>query len=117
MSSRLQLGMCMNLPEMQETQVQSLRREDPPEKDMATHSSTLAWRIPWTEEPGGLQAMGSQGLDATERLNRDHQVFVCAVELTTVEQKGIPQDDRQFPYLDYNSNKHTHLSKLIQLNT
>ena len=49
-----------NLPAVQETQVQSLGREDPLEKGMATHSSILAWRIPWTEEPGGLQSMGSQ---------------------------------------------------------
>ena len=48
------------LPTMQETQVQSLGREDPLEKEMAIHSSILAWRIPWTEEPGGLQSMGSQ---------------------------------------------------------
>ena len=45
---------------MQETQVQSLGWEDLLEKGMATHSSILAWRIPWTEEPGGLQSMGSQ---------------------------------------------------------
>ena len=45
---------------MQETQVRSLGGEDPLEKEMATHSSILAWSIPWTEEPGGLQAMGSQ---------------------------------------------------------
>ena len=45
---------------MQETWVQSLGREDPLEKKMATHSSILAWRIPWTEEPGGLQSTGSQ---------------------------------------------------------
>ena len=43
-----------------ETQVQSLGWKDPLEEDMATHSSLLAWRIPWTEEPGGLQSMGSQ---------------------------------------------------------
>ena len=43
---------------MQETQVQSLGQEDPLEKEMAAHSSILAWRIPWTEEPGGLQSMG-----------------------------------------------------------
>ena len=49
-----------NLPAMQETQVQSLGREDPLEKDLATHSRILAWKIPWTEEPGGLQSMGSQ---------------------------------------------------------
>ena len=45
---------------MQETQVPSLGREDPLEKGMAAHPSVLAWRIPWTEEPGGLQSMGSQ---------------------------------------------------------
>ena len=49
-----------NLPAMQETQVQSLGWEDPLEKEMETHSSLLAWRIPWTEEPGGLQSMGLQ---------------------------------------------------------
>ena len=47
-----------NLPAMRETQVQSLGQEDPLEKGMATHSSILAWRIPWTEEPGGLQSIG-----------------------------------------------------------
>ena len=49
-----------NLPAMQETRVQSLGREDPLEKGMATHSSILAWEIPWTEEPGRLQSMGWQ---------------------------------------------------------
>ena len=49
-----------NLPAMQEAQVRSLDREDPLEKEKAPHSSILAWRIPWTEEPGGLQPMGSQ---------------------------------------------------------
>ena len=48
------------LPAMRETWVLSLGREDPLEKEMATHSSKLAWRIPWMEEPGGLQSMGSQ---------------------------------------------------------
>ena len=45
---------------MQEMQVQSLGQEDPLEEEMATHSSIFAWEIPWTEEPGGLQSMGSQ---------------------------------------------------------
>ena len=49
-----------NLPAVQETQVQSLGWEDPLKKKMATHSSILAWKISWTEEPGGLQSMGSQ---------------------------------------------------------
>ena len=52
--------MVKNLPAMQETWVQSLGQEDPLEEGMATYSSILAWRIPWTEEPGGLQSMGSQ---------------------------------------------------------
>jgi len=49
-----------NLPAMQETWVRSLGQEDPLEKGMATHSSILVWRIPWTEEPDRLQSMGSQ---------------------------------------------------------
>jgi len=52
--------MVKHLPAMQETWVQSLSWEDPLEKGMATHSSIPAWKIPWTEEPGGLQSMGSQ---------------------------------------------------------
>ena len=48
------------LSTMQETRVQALGWEDPLEKEMATHSSTIAWKIPWTEEPGRLQSMGSQ---------------------------------------------------------
>ena len=52
--------MVKNMPAMQETRVQSLDQEDPLEKKMATHSSILAWEIPWTEEPGGLQSMESQ---------------------------------------------------------
>ena len=51
-----------SLPAMQETWVQFLGWKDPLEKEIATHSSILAWRIPWTEEPGGLQSMGSQRL-------------------------------------------------------
>ena len=52
--------MVKHLPAMQETQVQSLGWEDPLEKEMATHSSTLAWKIPWTEESGRLQSIGLQ---------------------------------------------------------
>ena len=53
--------MVKNLPAMWETWLPSLGQDDPLEKGMATHSSILAWRIPWTEEPGGLQSMGLQG--------------------------------------------------------
>ena len=52
-----------HLPTMRETQVQSLGREDPLEKEMATHSSIVAWRIPWMEEPDRLQFTGSQRVD------------------------------------------------------
>ena len=58
-----------HLPAMHETWVQFLGQEDPLEKGMATHSSILAWRIPWTEEPGGLQSLGQKELDMTERLS------------------------------------------------
>ena len=54
-----------NPPAMQETQIQFLGWEDPLKKEMATHSSILAWRIPWTKEPGGLQFMRLQELDTT----------------------------------------------------
>ena len=67
---------------MRETWVQSLGQEDPPEKEMATHSSILAWRIPWTEEPGGLQSMGRKELDMTERLH-----FKCVYTLVALIMK------------------------------
>ena len=57
--------MVKNLPAVQETRVQFLGREDPLENEMVTVSSTLAWRIPWTEEPDRLQSMGLQELDMT----------------------------------------------------
>ena len=56
----LVVQMVKRLPAMQETRVQSLGWEDPLEKEMAAHSSILAWKIPWTEEPGRLSSMGSQ---------------------------------------------------------
>ena len=58
--------MVKNLPVMQETQVRSLGQEDPLEKEMATHSSILAWKMPCTEEPGGLQSTGSKESDTTQ---------------------------------------------------
>ena len=59
-SSSLVTQMVKHLPTMRETRVRSLGWEDPLEKEMATHSSTIAWKFPWTEEPGRLQSMGSQ---------------------------------------------------------
>ena len=62
--------MVKHLPAMRETQVQSLGREDPMEKEMATHSSTLAWKIPWAEKPGELHSpWGLKELDTTEQLH------------------------------------------------
>ena len=67
--------MVKNLPVMQETRVWSLGQEDPLEKEMATHSSILAWEIPWTEEPGGLQSLGLQKVEhesATKQQQQDN---------------------------------------------
>ena len=61
--------MVKSLPAVQEMQVPSLRLEDPLEKEMATHSSTLALEIPWTEEPGRLESMGLQESNTTEQLD------------------------------------------------
>ena len=61
--------MVKHLPAMRETQVQSLGWEAPLEKEMATHSSTLAWKIPWAEEPGGLQSWDHKESDMTEQLH------------------------------------------------
>ena len=61
--------MVKHLLVMWETRVRSLGWEDPLEKEMATHSSTLAWKIPWTEEPGRLHSMGRKELDTIERLH------------------------------------------------
>ena len=63
---------------MQEMQVQSLSRKDPLEKEMATHSSILAWKIPWTEEPGGLQFMGLQrvGHDLATKQQQQQSLYL-----------------------------------------
>ena len=68
--------MVKNLPTVQETWVQSLGLEDLLEKGIATHSSILAWRIPWTEEPGGLQSVGHKESDTTERLTLFYLLYV-----------------------------------------
>ena len=70
----LVVQMVKNPPAMQQTQVQSLGQEDPLEKGMATHSSVLTWGIPWMEEPGGLQSMGSQ---SRTRLGNQAHTHVC----------------------------------------
>ena len=69
------------LPEMQETWVQSLGQEDPLEQEMTTHSSILAWRISWTEEPSGLQSLGLQESDTTEQLTHTLHTFFLILEI------------------------------------
>ena len=86
-----------NLPRMQKTQVQSLGQEDPMEKGTATHSSILAWRIPWTEETGRLQSVGSQrvGHDWSDwahmrafYLNTHTHTYVCIIQGLAVKEGG-----------------------------
>ena len=72
----LKAQLVKNLPAVQETQVRFLGQEDPPEKEMATHSSILAWRIPGTEEPGRLLSKGSQELDTTQQLHHHHRFLI-----------------------------------------
>ena len=80
--------MVKSMPTKQETGVQTLSQEDPLEKEMTTHSSILAWEIPWTEEPGGLQSMGSQRVRhnlATEQEQGAHMVWFSLVMLLQPE--------------------------------
>ena len=72
--------MVKKLPAKQDTWVQSLRREDPLEKDMATPSSVLVWRIPWTEEPGPYSPWGRKESDTTEQLTYTYEKTVILVE-------------------------------------
>ena len=81
-----------NLPAMQETWVRFMGREDPLEKEMATHSNILAWRLPWTEEPGGLQSMGLQEWDndlATKPLPYRYASSTPYYVQATVDQGGM----------------------------
>ena len=77
---------------MQETWVRFLSQEDPLEKEMATHSSILAWEITWTEEAGGPQSMGSQESDLTQRLNHQHNFISITLSLppAMTEQTCLP---------------------------
>ena len=71
--------MVKNLPAMWEVRVQFLGLEDPPEWEMSTYSSVLAWRIPWTEEPCGLQSMGSQRVGHVEQLTHTVKYLISIV--------------------------------------
>ena len=85
---------------MQETRVQSLGQEDPLEKEMATHSSILAWKIPWTEEPGRLYSpWGHKESDTTERLT--HNLLKCSL-MCSMQTLGVTNGDEEVaPLLAY----------------
>ena len=85
--------MVKRLPAMQETQVQSLGREDPLEKEMATHSSILAWKSSWTEEPGRLQSMGLQrvGHDWATSLSLRFSYLTCYTQLFNRPVLSVPK--------------------------
>ena len=79
---------------MQETRVQSLGQEDPLQKEMATHSRILAWRIPGTQEPGGLQSMGSLGVK-TQQLNNNNNKLKGSAELLSVLVSQLKANNRE----------------------
>ena len=79
--------MVKNQPAAQETQVQSLGQEDPLEKEMATHPSILAWRIPWTEDPGGYSPWGRNESDMTEQLTFSRSLSLLIFKFTNEETK------------------------------
>ena len=98
------MAQLVNLPAMQETQVQSLGWEDPLEKEMATHSSNLAWGIPWTEEPGGLQSKGFQKVrhDSVTKHSTAHMSCIPPFihyfpDVSVVKNLPAMQETRFFP--------------------
>ena len=101
--------MVNNLPAMQKTQVRSLGLEDPLEKGMATHSSILAWRIPWTEEPGGLQSMGVAKSQTRLTLTLSTKVTaiffrnVCPILKWNIEIRGLKRQRYYYFFLHYDS--------------
>ena len=97
--------MVKNLPAMWETRVRSLGWEDCLEKGKATHSSILAWRIPWTKEPGRLQSMGSEESDMTERLTLSHintyGIYIYILDLLPENREYFFQMLRKFNYFNF----------------
>jgi len=79
------------LPAMRETWILSLGQEDLLEKEMATHSSILAWRIPWTEEPGGLQSTGSQRVGHDWAISLTHSVYMCQFQSPNSSHSPYPR--------------------------
>ena len=86
---------------MQETWVRFLGRGDPLEKEMAIHSSILAWKIPWTEDPGRLQSTGSQESDTTHRLN--HQTTTCIIICSEINDINDTRRRKELVYFIINN--------------
>ena len=97
-----------HLPTMQETRVQSLGREDPLEKEMATHSSISAWKIPWTEEPGRLQSMGSQRLRHDFSTTEINSLFFSTTEINSLSTRNVPDTERNHTFTHTCTHIHTH---------
>ena len=115
-SEDLEAQMVKNPPATRETWVRSLGQEDPLEKGMATHSSILAWRIPWTEESGGLQSMGSK------RIEYDWSDLACMqsiefiVEWTNEYPSNICWRNSSYPNITIHENRSTHTQSISSLN-
>ena len=108
--------MVKNLPAMREAWVRSLGWEDPLEEEMATHSSILAWRIPWTEEPGGLQSMGSQS-DTTQRPSTStHRSKKFCLQNVNLVCKSLADPLNQIMQTGWVFNTRPHQSEIIVLN-
>ena len=93
-----------NLPAMQEIQVWSLGQEDPLLKGMANHSSILAWRIPWTKEPGGLQSMESQRVGYDWATNTHTQSLWKVLELTILQSSKNLKEEYYYFFIIYTQN-------------
>ena len=89
--------MVKNLPAMQETWIWTLGQEDPLEKKLATHSSILAWGIPWTEEPGGLQSMRSPRVGYTEQLTLSLGFCVNSIHYSSLGSSLLAQSVKNLP--------------------
>ena len=98
--------MVKNLPAMRKTWVRSLGWEDPLEKGMATHSSILAWRIPWTEQPGRLQSMGSQSWTQLNNLHFHFHIYIY--------RERVKNEKREMSTVN-EPNKH-HLNHMTSIN-
>ena len=95
------LRWCGTCLPMQETQIQSLGQEDPLEEEMATHSRLLAWRIPWTEEPGGLQPIGSQRVGHNWATNTHTYNIKTSPQIYSARDPGKLHEDRILSWIHY----------------